>query len=202
MNSKEILESGLLESYAMGCLSGPDHDLVATALVKDPSLKQELDEMEHALFLFAQANAITPNLTVKPLLMARVEYMERLKMGESVDPVPELNSGSSITDFERWLTRSDMQLDDNFSDLQIKIIAQEPEKMTAIVWLKTGAPEETHTIEREKFLIIEGTCDLTVGTKVHQLSAGDYLPIPLHVTHRVSVTSDIPCKLILQRATV
>jgi hypothetical protein len=32
------------------------------------------------------------------------------------------------------------------------------------------------------------------------LKAGDVLIIPLYKTHFVEVTSDIPCKLILQRA--
>ena len=65
--------------------------------------------------------------------------------------------------------------------------------------LKHGAPTETHTNEYEKFLIVEGSCDLTIGTTVHHLNAGNYLSIPLYVSHDVKVTSAIPCKIILQR---
>ena len=84
-------------------------------------------------------------------------------------------------------------------DIFAKIIGYAPEVTTAIVWIKEMAPEETHTDEYEKFLIIEGTCDIVIEHKVHQLKAGDYFSIPLHANHHVVVTSEIPCKAILQR---
>jgi quercetin dioxygenase-like cupin family protein len=65
--------------------------------------------------------------------------------------------------------------------------------------LKEGAPPEIHTDEHEKFLVVEGSCNFTIGTDVHALQSGDYLSIPLHVHHEAKVTSDIPCKIILQR---
>ena len=125
--------------------------------------------------------------------------MERLKQDEVPGTAPILNSETKIKDFEDWLNRQDMQLRDDFDEMQATIIAQEPDKLTAIVWLKYGAPTETHTIEYEKFLIIEGSCDITIGTTVRQLKAGDYLSIPLYVSHNVKVTSAVPCKFILQR---
>jgi mannose-6-phosphate isomerase-like protein (cupin superfamily) len=51
----------------------------------------------------------------------------------------------------------------------------------------------------EHFLIVEGTCDITIGDKVHHLVPGDYLSIPLYIDHDVKVTSITPCKVILQR---
>ena len=71
--------------------------------------------------------------------------------------------------------------------------------ITAVIWIGQMAPDETHDDEHEKFLILEGTCDITVGNDVHHLKAGDYFAIPLHKTHMVKVTSDVPCKAILQR---
>ena len=61
------------------------------------------------------------------------------------------------------------------------------------------APEEIHTNEFERFLIVEGSCDIQIGETVHQLQAGDFLSIPLFENHFVTVTSSIPCKVILQR---
>jgi mannose-6-phosphate isomerase-like protein (cupin superfamily) len=61
------------------------------------------------------------------------------------------------------------------------------------------APDEIHDNEYEKFLIVEGECDITVGTNVHHLTPGNYFSIPLHATHSVKVTSKTPCKVILQR---
>ena len=199
MDRNEIINSGLLELYVMGSLEGSELVLVNEALSNDPLLAHELDQIERAFFLYAQAHAITPSPTVKPMLMAKIDYMDRLKHGEIPGTVPILNSDSKIKDFESWLSRQDMQLRDDFDEIQTNIIAHEPDKLTAIVWLKYGAPTETHTNEYEKFLIVEGTCDLTIGTTVHHLKAGNYLSIPLYVTHDVKVTSAIPCKIILQR---
>jgi mannose-6-phosphate isomerase-like protein (cupin superfamily) len=80
-----------------------------------------------------------------------------------------------------------------------RIIGYTPEVITAIVWLKDYAPAEVHHNEYERFLIVEGSCDIFIGDEMHQLSPGDYLQIPLFADHRVVITSSIPCKVILQR---
>lgn len=199
MDRNEILQSGLLELYAMGSLEGSDLVLINEALSTDPLLAQELKQIEQALFLYAQAHAITPPPAIKPLLMAKIDYMERLKIGEIPGHPPTLSPNSKIKDFESWLNRDDMKLRDDFDAMKATIIAHESDKLTSIVWLKYGAPAETHTTEYEKFLVVEGSCDITIGTKVHPLKVGDYLSIPLHISHEVKVTSAIPCKIILQR---
>ena len=66
----------------MGSLEGSELVLVNEALSKDPLLAHELAEIEQAFFLYAQAHAITPSSNVKPMLMAKIDYMERLKKGE------------------------------------------------------------------------------------------------------------------------
>ena len=52
MNSKEIVESGLLELYALGDLKGPEFDIVDRAVSNDPSLLTELNKIEDSLFLY------------------------------------------------------------------------------------------------------------------------------------------------------
>ena len=202
MDRNKILQSGLLELYILGSLQGDELDLVQKALSQDPSLTQELNQIEEAYFLYAQANAITPHPSIKPLLMAKIDYMERLSFGEVPSPVPLLTSDSKIEDFEIWLNRMDMQLRYDFDGIQAIILSEEPEKLTAILWLKDGTPPEIHTTEYEKFLVVEGSCDFTIGTNVHALKQGDYLSIPLHVSHEAKVTSAKPCKIILQRVKV
>lgn len=199
MSNREIFDSGLLELYALGLLVGDECALVEKALASDPMLKAELAQIEEAYRVIAEANAVTPNPTIKPLLMAKVDYMDRLRNGEIPESVPVLGPESKISQFQQWLDRDDMQLSPAFSETQVTIISNEPDKMTAIVWLKSGAPPETHVTEYEKFLIVDGTCDLTVGTNIHALRPGDYLSIPLHISHNVRVTSHVPCKIILQR---
>ena len=84
-------------------------------------------------------------------------------------------------------------------DLFAKIIGYSAGAITAIVWIKKYAPQEVHDKEYERFLIVEGTCNIVVGDEVNQLVPGDYFAIPLFENHFVEVTSSIPCKVILQR---
>jgi len=110
-----------------------------------------------------------------------------------------LQPGATIADYAPWLNRADMVLPQNFKDAHVKIIGYTPAAVTAIVWIKHMAPQEVHHDEFEKFLIVEGSCDLTIGQEVHHLVAGNYLAIPLHINHSLIITSSIPCKVILQR---
>jgi quercetin dioxygenase-like cupin family protein len=109
-----------------------------------------------------------------------------------------LHEKSTIIDFDEWLNRTDM-VPKSSTDLFAKIIGYSAKATTAIVWIKDYAPQEVHDHEYEKFLIVEGTCNIIVGEEVHALIAGDYFSIPLHKSHLVQVTSTIPCKVILQR---
>ena len=125
--------------------------------------------------------------------------MERLKNGETASFPPILNSQSRISDYQYWLSKPEMTLPDDFQDSYAKIIGANEIATTMIVWLTTEAPHEVHNNEYERFLIVEGSCELTIETEIHYLKSGDYIEIPLHVVHNLIVTSSIPCKVILQR---
>lgn len=199
MNPHEIRESGLLELYVNGALEKEELLLVEQALQTYPELKLELEDIELALLNHAQHYAIKPHGVVKPLLLATFDYLERLKKGEVPCSPPMLHKYSIVADYSQWLEREDMNRPQDMDAMYARLIAHEPDKVTAIVWLRFGAPGEIHTDEYEKFLIVEGTCTITIGTEEHKLKTGDYLSIPLHINHHVTVTSPIPCKIILQR---
>lgn len=197
---EEIIESGLLELYVIGDLSDQEYAFVESKINESELLKREVREIEIALEQYAFANEMTPDPTLKPMMLAVVNYTTRLEDGEAPQDPPSLHEGSSIQDFKEWLDRPDLQEPNEYESMHGKIIGSNDKKTTLIVWLKDGAPDETHTDELEKFLIIEGTCDITIGSKVHSLKAGDYLAIPLHINHNVKVTSTTRCKVILERA--
>ena len=149
--------------------------------------------------IYAMQNAVLPPPTIKPFLFAIVDYTERLKNGEQPSFPPVLNENSTISDYKQWINREDIKLPDNFKDFHAQIIGFTPEVTTAIIWIKTMAPDEIHNHELEKFLILEGTCDLNIEGEVFPFKAGDYLSIPLYKKHSLTITSSIPCKAILQR---
>lgn len=164
-----------------------------------PEILDEVRAIEESLETYAQANAIQPHATVKPLLLATIDYMQRLGSGEAPVNPAILNEASTPSDFSEWISREDFQNPENVEDIHVKLIAATPQASTAIVWLKYMAPDEVHHDEHEKFLILEGTCNIIVDGKINSLKAGDYFQIPLHSDHRVEVTSSTPCKVVLQR---
>ena len=198
LSSKEYIESGILELYILGIASEDETKDVERISSIDPAVKQEIILIRESLEGYAMANAVDPDPIIKPFLVATIDYMERLKNGESVSIPPLLNENSQISHFDSWLNRIDMVSSDTDS-MYAKIIGYTPEATTAIVWIKDYAPHEVHDNEYEKFLIVEGTCDIIVEDQVNQLVPGDYFAIPLHKNHLIKVTSSIPCKVILQR---
>jgi mannose-6-phosphate isomerase-like protein (cupin superfamily) len=193
------IDSGILEAYVLGFATAEECAEVEKLAAAHPEIKNELAQIENSLEQYASDHAVQPHATIKPLLLATIDYTERLKNGETPGAPPLLHADSKISDYAQWLNRPDMAPSAFDDDIFLKIIGYTPQATTAIVWIKTIAPDEVHHDEHESFLILEGTCDITIGDKVHQLVPGDYLSIPLHADHFVKVTSDIPCKVILER---
>jgi mannose-6-phosphate isomerase-like protein (cupin superfamily) len=198
-NISSYINSGILEAYVLGVATSEESTDVEKMALAHPEIKAELDELYIAMEQYAAKHRVQPHSTMKPLLLATIDYSERLRNGEAPGFPPLLNENSKIEDYAEWLNRPDMIPSSKEDEIFLKIIGYTPEATTAIVWIKEMAPDEVHHDEHESFLIVEGTCDITIGDKVHQLVPGDYLSIPLHEDHFVKVTSNVPCKVILER---
>lgn len=199
MTSKEYIDSGILESYVMGVGSDSERQQVEMMAAVNPEIRQEINAISDTLEKYALAHAIEPSPVVKPLLMATIDYSERIKSGEPVSFPPALQENSKLEDYSPWLNRPDMNCTGSDENLFIKIIGNTPGMITAIAWIKHQTPREIHHNEYERFLIVEGNCDIIVGDKSNHLVPGDYFSIPLHQYHTLKVTSSIACKAILQR---
>lgn len=196
---EQYINSGILELYVLGKVTDAERADVEAKAGIYPEIQLEIDHIADALEEYAMLHAVTPDATFKPFLLAVLDYTERLTGGEQPAVLPVLSETTRAEDFAPWLSRDDMALPADFEDIYVKIIGYTPEATTAIVWIRAMAPQEVHHDEHEKFFILEGTCEIIVEEEVHALAPGDYFSIPLHKSHRVKVTSDIPCRVILQR---
>ncbi|MEO8962123.1 MAG: cupin domain-containing protein [Ginsengibacter sp.] len=200
MTSKEYIDSGILEMYVMGMANHNEREKVEKMADSNPVIRHEIDSISDVLEKYALAHAIKPSPVIKPLLMATIDYSERIKSGEPISFPPVLHNNSMAEDYATWLDRPDLDFSgSDWDNLFVKIIGHTPEMTTAIVWIKQHTPFEIHHEELESFLIIEGSCDIRVGDKSNPLVPGDYFAIPLHEYHSVKVTSSTACKAILQR---
>jgi len=199
-NFGEYIQSGIIESYVLGLATPEEQSEVERLAELHSEVRVAIDDFSDTLEREAMANAVQPDVLVKPMVMATVDYITRVENGELPANPPALSQHSHISDYAEWLTRADMVLPATPENIYAKIIAYTPQLTTAIVWIKDMAPQEVHHDEYEKFLIVEGSCTITIAGENYDLVAGDFLAIPLHKTHKVTVTSDICCKVILQRA--
>ena len=199
MSIKEFISSGILELYIMGAAGSEDVQEVERMAAIHPEIRDEIESISQTMEELAMSASISPGRNVKPFLIATIDYMERIKSGERATIPPALTEKSELHDYEFWLNRDDMVMPNDAEDIFAKIIGSIPGTTTAIVWIERDTPAEVHHDEFEKFLIAEGTCEIIVENEIHRLVPGDYFAIPLHKSHVVKVTSEIPCKVILQR---
>lgn len=196
INIEEYIHSGILELYVLG-LTSAEETLQVNELLLHPEIQKEVTDICSTLKTLNAS--IAPNESIKPLIFAIIDYTERLQAGEQPEFPPVLNPNSKVSDYEQWLSRKDMVSATTTENAFAKIIGFTPTGTTAIVWLVNYMPSEIHDSELERFLIVEGSCDVNFNDTTYSLKAGDYLEIPLHVHHTIKVTSSIPCKLIQQR---
>ena len=194
-----FIQSGVLELYVLGAASPEERLEVEKMVAAHPEVRQELDQLQSTMEQYAQAHAVKPRGTVKTMIMSTIDYMERMAQGELPSSPPILTPDSRISDYTPWLNREDADLPDDAEGIYAKIIGYTPKATTAIIWIKEMTEPEVHHDEYERFLIVEGSCNFKAGDKVQALKAGDFFAVPLHTPHVAEVTSDIPCKAILQR---
>jgi anti-sigma-K factor RskA len=73
MNVKEIIESGLIELYAMNALSATEVAQVEAWAAEFPEVRAEIEEAQAALELYAQAHAMEPPANMKARIMANFD---------------------------------------------------------------------------------------------------------------------------------
>jgi mannose-6-phosphate isomerase-like protein (cupin superfamily) len=199
----EFIESGILELYVLGDTT-PEEDAAVEEMSRlYPRVQTEIAEIRLAMDNYATARgSIEPDPIIRPFLMATIDYMDRLGKGEPFTFVPAMTESSTIADYESWINREDIVAPVDYEGVYAKILSYTEELISAVVWLKEMAPQEVHDNEYERFLILEGTCVITIAEDNYPLGRGDFLQIPLHKNHYVTVTSAIPCKVLLQRVKV
>lgn len=195
------VESGILELYVLGTCTEAEAIEAKRLSQLYPEILSEIERIENQLLEIPPPQAQKrPTLNVKAMVLAIADYTHRLANGEVVSNPPLLNAHSKKDDFAEWLQRSDMILPSDADDAYAKIIGYTEKAATLIVWLKTGSPYEVHEAQLERFFILEGSCKIAYANgETHDLNPGDFIEIPLFMGHTLTVTSNIPCKVILQR---
>lgn len=199
-NIQEYIESGVLELYVMEALSEEECLEVEQLAEAHPEIQDEIEAIQDSLESYAMAHAVEPHDDARHMYLATLNYIDHMAVGAIPTEVPAvLEPGKSPEDFQLWLDHPVFQAPEVLPDTHVVIMHHSEALTSGIVWIRNDAMGETHHSKSERFLILEGTCDIDIEGEIHSLKAGDYLEIPLHKHHEVFVTSEVPCKILLQR---
>lgn len=82
MSSKDLIQSGILELYALGLCSKEEALRVEEALLADQQVKKEYDEVCAALNHLAEERRVEPPTGLKAKVMAKIEASEQEALAE------------------------------------------------------------------------------------------------------------------------
>ena len=98
-NLNNYTKPGILEAYVLG-VTDPEETLeVEQMAAANEGILKEINRISEDLEGYLRANAVALPSTLKPFLMARIDYTERLKKGKVPASPPILQEGSKISDY-------------------------------------------------------------------------------------------------------
>ncbi len=184
MDVQSYINSGILEEYCLGLLNEEEQAYLIQMSILYPEIKNELIAVERALEQLAESGAIEPGSEVKHRIM-NMFGINSSDGSVNAEPFPTIGSNS---DYQIWKNNlAHLIPAEPAEGISIEIIRDDERFRQMLVVSNQDIPEEEHGEYLESFLILEGRCECTVGSDIFTLSAGDFLQIPLHVTHDIRI---------------
>jgi len=83
-----------------------------------------------------------------------------------------------------------------FDNIHVHKLDTDKNKSAVIIWIKKGVKAHIHEYHSETLVVLEGTGTMYVGDSSYSIKGGDYISVPENTVHSVTVTSEIPLKVI------
>ena len=96
-NIQEYIGSGILEAYVFGIAAPEEAKEVEEMANEYEGVRAAIKLIGRDLENYAQDNAIAPDPTIKPFLIATIDYAERMEKGERASFPPLLVESSKIS---------------------------------------------------------------------------------------------------------
>lgn len=189
-----------LKNYVRGELGAAEARVVESAAAKDPVLHARIAVLRMEADLEAEQGEMEPPKNFKKKMGGIWDDLE--KEERESEEFPMIHYMSKGVDLERWSkgpgTEAPLEYENRYS---VELGRREGVR-TYLVYVKKEVEEEEHDNLIERFILLEGECNVRMGEKVVTVKGESYFEIPLHTKHSVEVTSEIPCKFICQRVYV
>ncbi len=83
-----------------------------------------------------------------------------------------------------------------YENVLVKKINSDKNSSTFLILIKKEVKLHKHQVHSETIYVLEGSGEMRLGEKKYQIKKGDVLFIPENTPHSVTVTSDIPLKVL------
>jgi mannose-6-phosphate isomerase-like protein (cupin superfamily) len=196
MDIHEYIYSGVLEEYCLGMLNDEQAAFVVQMSMLYPEVKRELDSIEAAFEYFAQDGSIKVNPQIRKNIINAVEHTFSDAVIDS-NNLPEIKKTSNL---DAWLTFVELLLPAQIDDFSAQVLRSDDKITQMLVVSKIDVPEESHSDLQESLYILKGNCECIIGDKTIQMHAGDYIDIPLHVSHNVKILSPYVVAIVQHKA--
>ncbi len=198
IDPQELIASTQLYDYVLGECNADEQREVEMAAAYFPEVAQELNALRDLDAALVMDAATPAPMACKARFENFMDIADMPADGWSL-VMPMLGPHSKPADFASWLDQVDPATIDPSLNLNAIPLEADEDKLTLFVVVRDGLEEETHLFDIERFLVLEGSCYVEMEDGKRYLQAGDYFSVPKFKTHTVVVTSEIPCKLIVQQ---
>ncbi len=104
---------------------------------------------------------------------------------------------ASLGSFSQINAVSTIQPDSiTYPNIYAKKLSSDSLSSTFAIWVKLRVKMHKHVNHTEHVLVVEGSGDFTIGEENKSIAKGDLITIPKDTWHGVTVTSDVPLKVI------
>jgi quercetin dioxygenase-like cupin family protein len=180
---KELMESGLLEVYALGMATDEEANLVKRLLQSSEEARNELKEIQQSLNTYSEAFKESPYFhTIKNQLTDQIRP----------EALPILNEFSTVEEWIHLLDEKNIYLPKETGPIYFREISEPFDNYTYVISAKPGVviPDEVHDEQDEYLLICSGSCEMVVeGVKTFH-EAGSFIHVVPNVQHFGKVTGN------------
>jgi len=185
MDIQAYINSGVLESYCLGLLDEEDEAYLIQMTMLYPEVKAELIAIELAMEKMADLSAVEPSPVVKQRFMAAIGFDEASII--NLNDLPVVTAGMPL---QPWLKALDHLIPaEPTEDFICEVLRDDKVVRQMLVTSNTDVPEEDHGDFYESLFILKGRCECKVGDSFYKLGPGDFLEIPLHTPHDITLVT-------------
>jgi mannose-6-phosphate isomerase-like protein (cupin superfamily) len=197
MNTQAYIESGIIDEYCLGLLSGAEALDVQQKALLYPEIREAVELAETSLLHYAPK---TPRPNTKNRTLEALRNLAREATLDLTNP-PFINQYSEASDWNRAVQHLKPNAD--FGTARINALHYKPNHQLILAWVANELIEEGHKEDafQESFLILEGACVCNLNGRIVRLRAGDFLAIPPDTHHSIlNVQPERgPVKALIQR---